>query len=124
MPIAFYPPYFIGILGFSRFASNIHEFVDNYLRGNIGELTYSDIGIYNTPAFDFLCELLSAIKKKAQKEVKTEFIKFIDEFFGHPYAYGGQKGGIREGVEFNYEGGGIGIIYTSINLGGEKGTGQ
>jgi hypothetical protein len=124
MPIAFYPPYFIGILGFSRFASNIHEFVDNYLRGNIGELTYSDIGIYNTPAFDFLCELLSAIKKKAQKEGKTEFIKFIDEFFGHPYAYGGQKGGIREGVEFDYEGGGIGIIYTSINLGGEKGTGQ
>ena len=24
---------------------------------------------------------------------------------------------LREGVEFDYEGGGIGIIYTSINLG-------
>jgi len=114
IPIPFSPPYFIGILGFSRFASNIHEFVDKYLRGNIGELTYSDIGIYNTPAFDFLCELFSAIMRKAQKEGKTEFINFIDEFFRHPY--GGQKGGIRQGVEFDYEGGGIGIIYTSINL--------
>jgi hypothetical protein len=115
MPIPFFAPYFIGILGFSRSASNIHDFVDKYLRGYIGELTYSDIGIYNTPAFDFLCELFSAIMRKAQKEEKIEFINFIDEFFRHPY--GGQEGGIREGVEFDYEGGGIGIIYTSINLG-------
>jgi hypothetical protein len=115
IPIPFSPPYFIGILVFSRFASNIHEFVDKYLRGNIGELTYSDIGIYNTPAFNFLCELFSAIMIKARKEEKTKFINFIDEFFRYPY--GGQNGGIREGVEFDYEGGGIGIIYTSINLG-------
>jgi hypothetical protein len=114
-PIAFSPPYFIGILGFSRSASNIHEFVDKYLRGNIGELTYSGIGIYNTPAFEFLRELLSAIMIKAQKEKKDEFIDFINEFFRHPY--GGNEGGMREDVEFDYEGGGIGIIYTSINLG-------
>src|SRR3989338_2504737 len=118
MPIPFSPPYFIGILGFSRSASNIHEFVDKYLRGNIGELTYSDIGIYNTPAFDFLRELLSAIMRKAQKEKKAEFINFIDEFFRHPY--GGNEGGMREGVEFDYEDGGIGIVYTSINLGEGK----
>jgi hypothetical protein len=89
--------------------------VDKYLRGNIGELTYSGIGIYNTPAFEFLRELLSAIMIKAQKEKKDEFIDFINEFFRHPY--GGNEGGMREDVEFDYEGGGIGIIYTSINLG-------
>lgn len=115
MPISFFSPYFIGILGFSCYASNIHEFVDKYLRGNIGELTYSDIGIYNAPAFDFLRELLSAIMKKAQKEKKDEFIDFINEFFRHPY--GGDEEGIGKDVEFDYEGGGIGIIYTSINLG-------
>jgi len=115
MPIPFFPPYFIGILGFSRSASNIHDFVDKYLRGYIGELTYSDIGVYNTPAFDFLHELFSAIMRKAQKEKKTEFMNFVNEFFEHPY--GGNKGGMREGIEFDYEGGGIGIIYTSINLG-------
>jgi len=103
------------VLGFCRFASNIHEFVDKYLRGNIGELTYSDIGIYNAPAFDFLHELLSAIMKKGQKEKKAEVINFIEEFFRYPY--GGNDGGMGEGVEFDYEGGGIGIIYTSINLG-------
>ena len=118
MSIPFFPPYFIGILGFSCSVSNIHDFVDKYLRGYIGELIYSDIGIYNTSAFDFLRELFSVIMKKAQKEEKSEFINFINEFFSHPY--GGQEGGIREGVEFNYEGGGIGIIYTLINLGEGK----
>lgn len=115
MFIPFFPPYFIGILGFSRYASNVHEFVDKYLRGCIGELTYSDIVVYNQPAFDFLRELLSAIMIKAQKEKRSEVINFVNEFFGHPY--GGNKGGIREGIEFDYEGVGIGIIYTSINLG-------
>jgi hypothetical protein len=106
---------FIGILGFSRCASNIHDFVDKYLRGNIGELTYSAIGIYNAPALGFLCELFSAIMKKARKENKIDIINFIKEFFRHPYS--GNEGGMREGVEFDYEGGGIGIIWTSINLG-------
>lgn len=114
MPVQFFPPYFIGVLGFSRSASNIHDFVDKYLRGYIGELTYSDIGVYNTPAFDFLRELFSVIMRKAQKEKKTEFINFVNEFFRYPY--GGNEGGMRENIEFDYEGGGIGIIYTSINL--------
>jgi hypothetical protein len=103
------------VLGFCRFASNIHEFVDKYLRGNIGELIYSNVGIYNTLAFDFLLKLLSAIMKKGQKENKDEVKNFIDEFFRYPYD--GNDGGMGEGVEFDYEGGGIGIIYTSINLG-------
>ncbi len=84
MFITFFSPYFIGILGFSHSAYNIHEFVNKYLRGNIGELTYSDIGSYNTPAFDFLQELLSAIMKKAQKKKKAELINFVNEFFWLP----------------------------------------
>jgi hypothetical protein len=113
----FFPPYFIGILGFSHFSPNIHEFVDDYLRGNIGELIYSYIGKYKTPALDFLHELLSAIMRKAQREGRTEIMDFVNEFFRYPYGNG--EGGLKESVEFDYEGGGIGIIYTSINLGEE-----
>lgn len=116
MLIPFFPPYSIGILGFSHYASNIYDFTDKYLRGYIGELTYSDIGIYNMPAFNFLCELLSAIRKKAEKEKKEEVADFVKKFFYYPYS-SGNEGGIREGIEFDYEGGGIGIIHTSINLG-------
>jgi hypothetical protein len=112
--IPFFPP-LIGILGFSHFASNIHDFVNKYLRGYIGELTYSDIGVYNIPAFDFLHELLSAIMRKAQKEKRNDVINFVNEFFSHSYS--DNKGSMRESVEFDYEGGGIGIIYTLINLG-------
>ncbi len=119
LPIPFFPPYFIGILGFSRYASNVHNFVDKYLRGYIGDLTYSDMGVYNTSAFDFLHELLSAIMRKAQRDKRDDVINCVNEFFSHPYS--GNQGGMREDIEFDYEGGGIGIIYTSINLGeGEK----
>jgi hypothetical protein len=113
--IPFFLQYFIDILGFSHFAPNIHEFVDDYLRGNIGELIYSYIGKYKTPALDFLHELLSAIMRKAQIEGRTEIMDFVNEFFRYPYGNG--EGGMKQDVEFDYEGGGIGIIYTSINLG-------
>jgi hypothetical protein len=43
--------------------------------------------------------------KKGQKEKKAEVINFIEEFFRYPY--GGNDGGMGEGVEFDYEGGGI-----------------
>jgi hypothetical protein len=117
LPVPFLLPYFVGILGFAHSAYNVHVFVDKYLRGFIGELVYSDIGIYNVPALNFLCELLSAIMKKAEKERRSDIMSFINEFFS---SYGSNQGGMREGVEFDYEGGGIGIIWTSINLGEGK----
>ncbi|MCM8807789.1 MAG: hypothetical protein NC926_07620 [Candidatus Omnitrophica bacterium] len=129
-PIPFLPLCLIGILGFSHYASNVYNFVDKYLRGCIGDLIFSDIGVYNKPAFNFLRELLSAIMRKAQKEKKMEVVNFVNEFFSHPY--GGNQGGMREGIEFDDEKGGMkehvefddeeggfGIIYTLIDLGGE-----
>jgi hypothetical protein len=108
----------IGILGFSHYSPNIHDFIDKYLRGCVGELIYSEIGIYNKPALDFLHELLSVIEQKGKKEERKEFTDFVKEFF--IYSYSNNEGGRREGIEFDYEGGGIGIIYTSINLGEGK----
>lgn len=53
--------------------------------------------------------------RKAQKEKKDELINFVNEFFRHPYDDNNR--GMREGIKFDYGGGSIGIIYTSINLG-------
>lgn len=115
MSIPFFSPFFSGVLGFSYYASNIHDFVDKYLRAFVGELIYSNIGAYNKPALIFFHKLLSAIRQKAQIEDRREVIAFVDEFFQYPYS--NDKNSIRKGVEFYYKGGGIGIIYTSINLG-------
>ncbi|MEZ0345229.1 MAG: hypothetical protein ABWK01_01590 [Infirmifilum sp.] len=115
-PKLFAWPDVVGILGFSRCSPNVHDFVDKYLRGYIGELIYSDVGAYNRPALDFLHELLSAIMKKAEKENNEEVESFVSEFFDYPYS--DYPGGMKEDVNFDYEGGGIAIIYTLIDLGG------
>lgn len=115
LPIPFFPPCCIGTLGFSPYAPNIHDFVDKYLRGCIGDLIYSYMGMYNKPAFDFLQELLSAIMRKAKKEKRDDIINFVNEFSNHPYR--DNQRSMREGIEFDDEGGGMGIIYTLINLG-------
>ena len=107
--------YCIDIIGNSLYAPNIHDFVDKYLRGCIGEQVYSYIGIYNRSALNFLCKLLSAILQKAQREKITHLIDFVKEFFEYPY--GEDERGIREDIRFDYGGGGIGIIHTLINLG-------
>ena len=98
----FYPLMCISpVLGNSCIAYNAYEFSDKYLRGCIGEMVYSKDFHYNHHAFQFLQDLFSVMRKKAKKENLK-----------------GDQG--NEGyIEFNYEGegGGMGIIHTTINLG-------
>jgi len=108
-----YLPHCMGVLGVSHYASNIHDFVDKYLRGYIGELNFLDGEAYNKPAYDFLRELLSALKIKARRDGNQELVKFVEEFFNRD----GNQRGMKENIEFDYEGGGIGITHTSIDLG-------
>ena len=49
--------------------------------------------------------LLYAIKRKAERKRLTDVLNFVSSFYR--YGYG----------EINYEGGGIGIIHTTMNLG-------
>lgn len=117
LPIPFLPPCNIGVLGVSFYASNIHDFVDKYLRGCIGELIYSKVGFYNNYARMFLKDLFLRIKTKAKREGKQDIVNFVDSFFRYPYAHnfnGKDDGG---NVESDFEGGGFGIIHTVINLG-------
>lgn len=109
-----------GVLGSSCYAPHVHDFVDKYLRGYIGELSYAELGVYNVHAQRFLRELLSVVEGKAQKENKREIVEFVGEFFNYPYGGNDNGGGerdTRQGQDFDYEGGGLGIIHTIINLG-------
>ena len=67
----------------------------------------------NKSALQFLQDLLYAIKRKTERKRLTDVLNFVSSFYR--YGYGGQGG---EGYgEINYEGGGIGIILTTMNLG-------
>ncbi|MEM4445380.1 MAG: hypothetical protein QXJ21_08540 [Thermofilum sp.] len=103
------------VLGYSWFASNVHEFTDRYLRGYIGEMIYSDVGRYNKSALLFLHKLLEAIRLKAERINDKTLLNFVDSFFKYPYSR--NRGEFEGGVDFGYEGGGIGIIHTLIDLG-------
>lgn len=102
------------LLGNSCIAYNSYEFSDKYLRGLIGEMIYAKKMLYNYSAFEFLQDFLMSVKRKAIKMKLTRIEEFINYFHRFRYydvpAYEGH-------YEFDYDGGGIGIIHTTINLG-------
>lgn len=121
----FYPRYFrplpfickFPILGNSCISYNVYDFSNKYLIGHIGELIYAKKLSYNRSAFHFLQDLLNAVRRKAEREHLEDVSNFISSFY--KYGYGDQEGeGYKEfNREFDYEGGGIGIIHTIVNLG-------
>jgi len=117
-----YPTYYpiicnLSILGNSCISYNAYDFSDKYLRGLIGELTYARELPYNRFAFQFLQDLLEAIKKKAKRENLREILSFIDHFYS--YQYSDYNGGKEDEIfgDFSHNVGGIAIIHTTINLG-------
>lgn len=107
--------YITGILGTARYASNVHDFVDLYMRGYIGELIFSETDVYNKPVLNFLHELLRSLKAKKSRE--HDVIEFVDNFF--KYHYSDETIRRAEAVDDFYDNGdgGIGIIHTVIDLG-------
>lgn len=101
------------IFGNSCISYNAYDFSYKYLIGFIGELIYAKKLHYNRPAFQFLQDLLYAIKRKAERERLEDVLNFISSY---SYGYGSQGGGEEYG-EINDEGGGIGIVHTTVNLG-------
>ena len=97
------------ILDFCHFAPDILYFTDNYLRGNIGEMTCSCIGNYNKSASEFIRELVKGLKKREGKK------EFAEEFLRYKCVCNDKNN--DETPEFDFEDGGIGIIWTIINLG-------
>lgn len=108
--------YFLwNLFGNYHYASNVFDFAHKYLTVGIGEPIFMKIGIDNSQARVFLHELLSAVKIKARGE--KDILSFIDGFFRYKYAGNESESGFRENIEFDFEGGGIGMIHTIINLG-------
>ncbi|MFW6121937.1 MAG: hypothetical protein ACOC80_13725, partial [Petrotogales bacterium] len=105
------------VLGNSYYSFNVYEFSDKYLRSLIGELIFAYNLFYNKLAFQFLQDLMEAIRRKAQKENNNSVLNFVNSFYRHSYGGGQEKEGFGE---FYDEGGGIGIIHTIINLGEGK----
>jgi hypothetical protein len=105
---------FRGLLGNDHHARNAFDFTYKYLRFRIGEPTYAVVGQDNSQARAFLLELLSAMRMKVGTGKARET---LDEFFRYRYAGGEKNSEFRENVEFDRNGGGIGIVHTTINLG-------
>ena len=101
-----------------HFSDNIFDFAHKYLTAGIGEPIFMARGVDNPQARSFLHELLSAARIKAMKENLSDIKDFVKKFFEYGYASDNRRGGPGEGIDFDLRGGGIGIIYTTINLGG------
>lgn len=120
---------FIGYLTWNLFsnyhhAHNTFDFVHKYLTLGIGEPTFMEIGIDNPQARNFLYELVASIKNRARrKEGLEELLNFANGFF--KYGFAGNIGNednkgnndFTENIVTDFEGGGIGIVHTVINLG-------
>ena len=109
---------YIQINSSSKYAANVFAFIDRYLSGSIGEpVSFDYQDIINITAHSFLHEIFSVIKKKGERENIMRLIDLGKEFF--KYKYHGRKDVEKEGTENNDDNkiGGIGLIYSSINLG-------
>jgi len=112
LPFGWFP-----VFGNCHFCHDTSNFVQEYLRMNIGEPIFMKIGMDNPQARSFIHEVMSTIKRKAKKERAQGILNFIDAFLKFPYADKEGQNRFNEGVDFDFEGGGIGIIHTIINLG-------
>lgn len=110
------------IFGYSRYASNVYDFTDKYLRATIGELSYSFDGYYNKIALYFLNKMISSqlIKNPQDENIK----KFVDSFYEYDYAtishnrlnYNNNDGGEAKVSGDNENWGGFGFVHTIIYI--------
>lgn len=109
------------ILGNDCISYNSYDFSKKYLLGHIGELIYAKKLPHNRPVFQFLQDLLNAIRRRAEREHAKNVSNFISSFYsynyGDNYNYGDSDRSDEGYEEGDYEGGGIGIIHTTVNLG-------
>lgn len=108
-------PTFWPILGNCHISFDVYQFIDEYLRANVGEPVFAEIGLDNSQARTLLHDLLTALKIKAKREKSKKMLDFVKSFRKFPYA-DKEKNQSNENIDFNPEGGGIGIIHTTIDL--------
>jgi len=103
------------ILGNCHFSNDVFDFVHEYLRANIGEPVLMKMGVDNPQVRAFLDQLMSNIESKGKREKSEDMLNFVNEFRRFPYFDIRRLNQTKQDRE--PEGGGIGIIHTTINLG-------
>lgn len=116
-PLA-YDWFFLGnVFGNYHHSRNVFDFAHKYLTMGLGEPIFMQVGTYNLQAKSFLSELLSAALTKAKMKRQGEVLSFLREFSRYKYVGNEGESLPNEEIDFDPEGGGVGIIYTTVNLG-------
>jgi len=105
------------LFGNHHHARNAFDFAHKYLTFGIGESMFVKSGIDNRQARQWLHEVLSAVSIKASRQGLSKLSDFVDDFFERVYSGDEARRGPVQDVEFDLDGGGIGIIHTTVNLG-------
>lgn len=106
-----------GLLGNHHYARNAFDFARKYLTLAIGEPIFMKVGIDNPCAKALFHAILSAVRIKAKRSDLPNLLSFVEDFFRYGYSDDKGQGIPAEEIDFDFEGGGIGIIHTVINLG-------
>jgi hypothetical protein len=119
----FYLPFYKYSLGgcapfcASAFSANAHHFIQEYLRGCVGETIFG-IGIdYDKESLKLIRDIFRNLKERGKKISDASLESFADSFLNIPYAIDNKDE--SQGRDFNGDGG-IAIIYTKVDLGDGK----
>ena len=96
-------------------ASNIHDFIHKFLIGCIGEPIYTNRKVVNGSAFIFLHKIMSLLRIRARRERRADIENLVKDFFNFPYSTNPDFR--EENIDSTEDEGGIGIIFTLIDLG-------
>lgn len=124
--LLYYFPNFWSLFGNHHYAYNSFDFAHKYLTIGIGEPTYMS-GAGNSQVRSFVHELMEALRNKGKNDEKKakngeekdkaeKLLKFADGFLAIPYTGIDDKINPSEKMESNFNGGGIGIVHTTINI--------
>lgn len=119
VPVPFHCMQPLGLFGNCTYAQHVYDFTDKYLRLLIGEFTYFHNDFHNSGAKDLLQDLIEAISKKAEKEKDKPLADFAKDFLKTSYSDNSDNKEVlrRDPPDFDIDGGGFGIVYTTINVG-------
>ena len=98
----------------SAFSANAYHFIQEYLRGCVGETVFG-IGInYDVESLKLIHDIFVSLKERGKKGKDGSLESFADSFLSTPYATD-DKDEFRR-TDF-VDDAGIAIIYTKVNLG-------
>lgn len=98
----------------SAFSANAYHFIQEYLRGCVGETIFG-IGIkYDEESLKLIRDIFMSLKERGKKINDASLESFADSFLNIPYAIDNKDE--SHGRDFNGDGG-IAIIYTKVDLG-------